>query len=59
MSEQREFHPLAYDNPNCQCRKEGRNPMFCMTGHLLECHYPQSCEEANCSHYQAEGEVDE
>lgn len=59
MSEQREFHPLAYDTPNCNCRKLGLNPMFCMTGHLLECHYPYSCEEVNCSHFQAEGEIDE
>ncbi len=24
--------------------------MFCLSGHLLECHYPRSCEEAECSH---------
>lgn len=28
--------------------------MFCDSGHMTECHYPFSCEEVNCSHYQAE-----
>ncbi len=28
--------------------------MFCHYGHMLECHYPLTCEEAQCSHWQAE-----
>jgi hypothetical protein len=28
--------------------------MFCPTGHTTECHYPYSCEEANCGHYQTQ-----
>jgi hypothetical protein len=24
---------------------------FCPYGHMLECHYPYTCEEARCSHY--------
>lgn len=28
--------------------------MFCPYGHMLECHYPKTCAEAVCSHYQAE-----
>ena len=28
--------------------------MFCSYGHMLECHHPMTCEEAECSHYQAE-----
>ena len=24
--------------------------MFCSYGHMLECHYPLTCEEARCSH---------
>ena len=28
--------------------------MVCSYGHMLECHYPQLCAEARCSHY-AEG----
>ena len=30
------------------------NCMFCDTGHVTECHWPESCEEANCYHYQQE-----
>ncbi len=26
--------------------------MFCLKGHMTDCHYPKTCEEANCSHYQ-------
>jgi len=28
--------------------------MFCRFGHMTNCHYPATCEEANCSHYQSE-----
>ncbi len=24
--------------------------MFCPFGHMTECHYPMTCEEAQCSH---------
>ena len=24
--------------------------MFCGCGHMLECHHPMSCDEAQCSH---------
>ena len=27
---------------------------FCSFGHMLECHYPQTCDEAECSHYHQE-----
>lgn len=27
--------------------------MFCHGGHMLECHFPKTCEEANCSHLEA------
>lgn len=53
---------LPPPNPACLCF----NPMaamFCMTGHVLECHYPLGCEEAQCSHYarnvEAEYETEE
>ena len=26
--------------------------MFCSYGHMLECHYPQICVDAECYHYQ-------
>jgi len=28
--------------------------MFCSYGHMTECHYPLNCEQADCSHHQAE-----
>jgi hypothetical protein len=40
-----------------ECPAGGVTPMACMVcpyGHMLECHYPMTCEEANCSHYQEE-----
>lgn len=42
------------------CPADGLNPMacmFCPYGHLLECHYPYTCEEVECSHYKAEMEA--
>lgn len=29
--------------------------MLCPFGHILECHYPYTCQQAECSHYQMEG----
>lgn len=40
-----------------ECPKGAVNPMacmFCPYGHMLECHYPLTCDEAECSHYQRE-----
>jgi len=31
---------------------------FCSYGHILCCHFPYSCEEAECSHYQQEMEAE-
>jgi len=28
--------------------------MFCPYGHMLECHHPYTCEEAECNHYVEE-----
>ena len=28
--------------------------MFCQFGHMTDCHYPLSCEQADCSHHQDE-----
>ena len=37
--------------PVCPCRdRGGLAPMFCPTGHLLECHYPLTCDVASCGH---------
>ena len=38
--------PLGYRSPTA-C-------MFCRFGHMTDCHYPLTCEEASCSHYQSE-----
>ena len=38
-----------------KCPVGGQNPAACMLceyGHMLECHYPMNCYEANCYHYQ-------
>jgi len=26
--------------------------MFCLYGHMTDCHYPMTCEEAHCSHLE-------
>jgi hypothetical protein len=40
--------PMGCDQPlACQ---------MCHRGHLSECHYPQTCEVARCSHYDPERE---
>lgn len=46
------------------CPLGGTNPMacmFCQYGHMTDCHYPLTCDEAECSHYlselEAEGEI--
>ena len=47
----------AVKTSNGQCPLGGTSPMacmFCRYGHMSDCHYPSSCEEANCSHYQSE-----
>jgi len=33
--------------------------MFCNEGHMLECHYGKTCEEADCEHHKAELEMDQ
>jgi hypothetical protein len=43
-----------------QCGMKAFSPhqcMFCSYGHMLECHYPMTCEEAECEHYLREMEV--
>ena len=46
---------LPPPNPECRCFNT-MVAMFCMTGHMLECHYPYDCEEAQCSHYLRDAE---
>ena len=40
-------------NPKCVCRSM-MQAMFCLTGHMTECHYPLSCSQAECSHWEVE-----
>jgi len=42
-------YPPPADNDNCQCQHPMQS-MFCSFGHMLECHYPYSCQDAGCSH---------
>ncbi len=45
-----------------KCPTAGMTPMACMLcpyGHMLECHYPYTCEEAECHHYQQEMEAEQ
>jgi hypothetical protein len=37
-------------NPDCRCNP--MQAMFCPYGHMLECHVPMTCREAECGHYQ-------
>jgi hypothetical protein len=42
-----------------KCPLGARNPMACMLcsyGHMVSCHYPLSCDEANCNHYSEDQE---
>jgi len=33
--------------------------MLCATGHMLECHHPMTCDEAECDHYKQAMEREE
>ena len=37
-------------NPECVCDTVAK-ALACATGHLMECHYPKSCEAARCRHW--------
>ena len=40
----------------CPLQNQRVTPMnchFCPYGHMTECHYPLSCQEKQCSHYQS------
>ena|ERR1051325_8242226 len=50
QSNGRNVYPAPPDNPRCHCWPNGMACFFCQCGHLTECHWPKSCQEANCSH---------
>jgi hypothetical protein len=37
-------------NPLCKCNP--MQAMYCPFGHMLECHIPMTCREADCYHYR-------
>jgi hypothetical protein len=45
-------------NPACVCPSPVQ-VMVCPYGHLLECHYQMTCEQAECGHYKAATEEDD
>lgn len=52
-------YPPPAENPDCKCWPNPMATFFCLTGHLLECHYPLNCREARCGHlarYESEAE---
>ena len=44
-------------NPKCICPTP-MNAMACPFGHMLECHYPKDCREAQCEHFLRSADED-
>lgn len=40
-------------NPDCHCPTI-QQALFCMEGHITECHAGMACSEAKCNHYALE-----
>lgn len=38
-------------NPQCHCHHP-MAAMWCLEGHMTECHAGMTCEAAQCSHYE-------
>lgn len=58
---------MARFRPGLELIKEGKCPLgatlsatcwVCQVGHATECHYPYTCEEARCSHYQRNAAIE-
>jgi hypothetical protein len=43
-------YPRPDHHPLCQCRGNPMRAFVCLSGHMLECHYPYSCGVAGCGH---------
>lgn len=47
-------YPPMNQNPLCRCAERGplagMAAMFCRCGHMTECHFPFTCQEAACAH---------
>lgn len=48
---------LPLPNPDCECPRIIQ-AMYCLTGHILECHFPIPCSEADCDYYRNDQEGD-
>ncbi len=50
--------PKGYDLiQSGRCPIKMHNPIACWVcsfGHSTECHYPKTCDQARCSHYERE-----
>ena len=56
-------YPSPDENPLCQCKGNPLAAFWCGHGHMTECHFPFSCQEAACSHLRrydfSEEEIEE
>jgi hypothetical protein len=43
-------YPMPNENAACQCRGNPMKAFGCPWGHMLECHFPYTCEQAGCEH---------
>lgn len=44
------IYPPPERNEACRCKDRPFAQIACSFGHMTECHYPQTCTEAQCSH---------
>lgn len=53
ISKETGYQPPAVQ-PYCCCKGNPMKQNLCMTGHLTECHFPLSCADARCGHFEQE-----
>ncbi len=51
-------YPGPGKNPECKCYPNMIAAHFCSYGHMTECHYPMTCREAECAHWEIEQDND-
>lgn len=52
-------HPKPQDNPDCLCKESESAVYFCPFGHSDGCHYPKTCQEADCQSQERDDADDE